>query len=93
MIPGDHLGSGFVAGRGTFVQKGSQEIYASIAGVVHMQDRVISVKPVRSYYRPDTGDVVVGRIVAVEQSRWLVDIGSYQHAILNLTAINLPGGV
>lgn len=35
-----------------------------------MQDRVIFVKPIRSYYRPDTGDVVVGRIVAVEQSRW-----------------------
>jgi exosome complex RNA-binding protein Rrp4 len=32
---------------------------------------------VRTHYRPDTGDVVVGRIVSVEQSRWLVDINSY----------------
>lgn len=31
-----------------------------------MQDRVIFVKPIRSYYRPDTGDVVVGRIISVE---------------------------
>jgi exosome complex component RRP4 len=61
--------------------------------VVHVQDRVIFVKPLRSHYRPDTGDVIVGRVVAVEQSRWSVDINSYQHALLNLTAINLPGGV
>lgn len=65
VVPGDHLGEGFVAGHGTFVGEDSQ-IYASIAGVVHMQDRVIFVKPIRTYYRPDTGDVVVGRIVAVE---------------------------
>ena len=58
-----------------------------------MQDRVVFVKPVRTYYRPDTGDIVIGRVVSVEQSRWLVDINSYQHAILNLTAINLPGGI
>lgn len=74
-MPGDHLGEGFVAGHGTFVQE--EQIYASIPGVVHMQDRVIFVKPIRSHYRPDTGDVVVGRIVSVEQSRWTVDINSY----------------
>lgn len=58
-----------------------------------MQDRVICVKPIRSFYRPDVGDIVVGRIVSVDHGRWLVDINSYQHAVLNLTAINLPGGV
>ena len=37
--------------------------------------------------------MVVGKIVQVDQKRWLVDIGSYQHAFLKLTSINLPGGV
>ena len=64
-----------------------------MAGVVHLIDKVICVKPVRSHYRPDIGDVVVGRIVSVDSSRWQVDINSYQHAVLNLSAINLPGGV
>jgi exosome complex component RRP4 len=76
-VPGDYIGEGYVAGHGTFVQPDNQQIFASIAGVVHKQDRVIFVKPVRTHYRPDTGDVVVGRIVSVEQSRWLVDINSY----------------
>lgn len=68
-------------------------IYASMAGVVHYIDRVICVRPVRSHYIPDIGDVVVGRIVSVDSQRWQVDINSYQHAVLNLTAINLPGNV
>jgi exosome complex component RRP4 len=35
---------------------------------------------------------VVGRIVSVQNKNWTVDINSYQHAVLNLTNINLPGG-
>ena len=66
VVPGDYLGTGFVSGHGTFVQTDTQEIYASMAGVVHHIDKVICVKPVRSHYRPDIGDVVVGRIVSVD---------------------------
>ena len=66
VVPGDYLGSGFVAGHGTFVQADTQDIYASLAGVVHHIDKVICVKPVRSHYRPDIGDIIVGRIVSVD---------------------------
>jgi len=64
-----------------------------MAGVIHQIDKVICVKPLRTGYRPDIGDVVVGRIVQVDQKRWMVDVNSYQHAVLNLTSINLPGGI
>ena len=77
VVPGDFLGQGLVAGHGTFVQPDTHDIYASMAGVVHHIDKVICVKPVRSHYRPDIGDVIVGRIVSVDQSRWLVDVNSY----------------
>ena len=94
VVPGDFIGEGYVAGTGTYVDSDNpQIIYASMAGVVHLIDRVICVKPVRSFYRPDIGDVIVGRVVSVDSSRWQVDINSYQHAILNLSAINLPGGI
>ena len=66
VVPGDYLGEGFVAGHGTFTDEGSGEIYASMAGVVHNIDKVICVRPVRSGYRPDIGDVVVGRVVSVD---------------------------
>ena len=94
VVPGDFIGEGYVAGNGTYVPEDEPGIiYASMAGVVHLIDRVICVRPTKSHYRPDIGDVVVGRVVSVDQSRWQIDVNSYQHAILNLSAINLPGGV
>ncbi|TIC91843.1 Exosome complex component rrp4 [Colletotrichum higginsianum] len=39
------------------------------------------------------GDLVVGRIVEVQAKRWRVDVGSSQLAILQISAINLPGGI
>eukprot|EP00343_Euplotes_focardii_P006176 CAMPEP_0205807310 /NCGR_PEP_ID=MMETSP0205-20121125/11035_1 /ASSEMBLY_ACC=CAM_ASM_000278 /TAXON_ID=36767 /ORGANISM="Euplotes focardii, Strain TN1" /LENGTH=242 /DNA_ID=CAMNT_0053081403 /DNA_START=176 /DNA_END=901 /DNA_ORIENTATION=+ len=39
-----------------------------------------------------TGDIIVGRVMTVDYGRWKVDINSYQHANLLITAINLPGG-
>jgi exosome complex RNA-binding protein Rrp4 len=44
---------------------GTGKIYASVAGVVHKIDNWIGVKPLKQGYKPDVGDVVVGRIVAV----------------------------
>jgi exosome complex component RRP4 len=91
------------AGHGTFESRdnddddenpvgGGSKIYASVAGVVHYINKYVCVKPLRQAYKPDMGDVVVGRIVAVMGKSWNVDIGAYQHAVLNLTNINLPGG-
>ena len=71
VVPGDFIGQGFVAGQGTYVPADEPGmIYASMAGVVHFIDRVICVRPIKSHYRPDIGDVIVGRVVSVDQSRW-----------------------
>ncbi len=98
VVPGDFIseGAGLTAGHGTFEDKdeeqGTTHIFASVAGVVHFIDRYVCVKPLKQAYRPDIGDVVVGRVVQVQNKAWLVDINAYQHAILQLTNINLPGG-
>ena len=65
-MPGDFIGEGWVAGNGTYTEAGTKEIYASMAGVVHYIDKVVCVRPARTHYRPDIGDVVVGRIVSVD---------------------------
>jgi len=77
-----------MTGHGTYEQ--DNKIYASLAGVVHYMDKLVCVKPLKTSYKPDIGDVLVGRIVNVEGKKWNIDVNSYQHAILNLTAINLP---
>jgi len=76
VVPGDYIaeGAGLTAGHGTFEAKaeddeevGTGKIYASVAGVVHKIDNWIGVKPLKQGYKPDVGDVVVGRIVAVQK--------------------------
>jgi exosome complex component RRP4 len=93
VLPGDYIGEGFISGHGTFENQKDNKIYSNMAGVVHQIDQVVCVRPLRQGYRPDIGDVIVGKIVQTDQKRWMVDANSYQHAILNLTSINLPGGV
>lgn len=72
---------------------GSTEIVSSVAGVVQRTNKLISVQPLRARYTPEIGDLVVGRIVEVQAKRWRVDVGSSQLAILQISAINLPGGI
>jgi len=45
--------------------------------VVHRIDNVVRVKPLKSFYKPDIGDVVVGTVVQVQEKKWRVEIGSY----------------
>lgn len=43
-------------------------------------------------YQGEVGDVVVGRVVEVQQKRWKVDTNSRLNSVLLLASVNLPGG-
>eukprot|EP00035_Acanthoeca_spectabilis_P034300 m.28278 g.28278 ORF g.28278 m.28278 type:complete len:290 (-) comp6529_c0_seq1:900-1769(-) len=92
VTPGDVItaDAGYMRGHGTF-QLGD-ELIASVAGVVHQVNKLICVRPLRSRYVPEIGDVVVGRITEVGQRRWKVDIHTRLDAVLMLSSVNLPGG-
>ena len=81
----------FMRGHGTFVADG--RLIASVAGRVERVNKLISVKPVKSRFDGEVGDVVVGRIIECGSRKWKVDIQGRSHAILHLAAINLPGGI
>lgn len=51
------------------------------------------MRPLRARYTPEIGDLVVGRVVEVQAKRWRVDVAASQLAILQISAINLPGGI
>jgi exosome complex component RRP4 len=67
-------------------------LYASVAGIVERVNQLISVKPLKSRYYGEIGDVVVGRITEVQQKRWKVDTNSRLDSVLLLSSVNLPGG-
>ena len=67
-------------------------LIATLAGVVERVNKLVSVRPLRSRYNGEVGDVVVCRISDVGQKRWKVDVNGRQEGVLMLSSINLPGG-
>nr|CAG4644941.1 EOG090X09DD [Leptodora kindtii] len=82
--------TGFMRGHGTYMQ--DDGLYASVAGVVERVNQLISVRPLKSRYYGEIGDVVVGRVTEVQQKRWKIDTNSRLDSVLLLSSVNLPGG-
>lgn len=97
VVPGQSITEeiGFLRGHGSYIEESSNgpHIVASVAGQIERVNKLISVKPIKSRYIGEVGDLVVGRIVAVESKRWKADIASYKDANLQLSSVNLPDGV
>jgi exosome complex component RRP4 len=92
VVPGSIISNrtDFMSGHGTFY--GNEDIVASVAGSVRQVNKLLTVQPFKSRYSPDVGDVIVGRVVEVQQKRWKVDINSISEGILALANVSLPGG-
>ena len=75
VVPGELLAiSSKRAGPGTFSEGG--KIYAAHLGIKSIRPDSISVVPLSGQYMPMRGDLVVGKIIGVGSSNWLVDINS-----------------
>lgn len=80
----------FSRGHGTYEDEGY--LKSSVAGVKEEVNKLISVRPLKSRYNGEIGDVVVGRITEVQQKRWKVETNSRLDSVLLLSSVNLPGG-
>ncbi|KAI4160219.1 MAG: hypothetical protein LQ342_005931 [Letrouitia transgressa] len=85
--------SQWMRGHGTTGNPSATAIIATVAGTLVRTNKLLSIRPLRARYTPEIGDLVVGRIVAVETKRWKVDLSAPLLAHLPLSAINLPGGI
>jgi len=78
-------------------KKSRERLVASVAGRVERVNKLVSVIPVSSsFYHGHVGDLIIGRIVSVANTRWRVCIGSGSSsrlAQLPLSGVHLPGGV
>ncbi|TKS84449.1 Exosome complex component RRP4 [Collichthys lucidus] len=92
VVPGDIITSdtGFMRGHGTYVDE--EKLTASVAGEVQRVDKLICVRPLKTRFNGEVGDVVVGRITEVQQKRWKVETNSRLDSVLLLSSVNLPGG-
>jgi exosome complex component RRP4 len=77
-------------GHGTYAE--DDVLKASVAGVMQKVNKLICIRPLKSRYVGEIGDVIVGRILEVQQKRWKVETNSRLDSVLQLSAVNLPGG-
>ncbi len=83
VVPGTLLAQGpFKNGRGTF--KEGNRLYSSVVGLVRLSNDTVSVVPLEGPYIPEVGDTVIGKIVDVKFSNWIVDIGAPYQAGLRV---------
>jgi len=85
VVPGDLLEEKGKAGPGTYSADG--KIYASVLGVKNTGPNGASVIPLGGRYVPGTGDTVIGVIIDIGPSNWLVDVNSPYPAPLHVNEV------
>ncbi|XP_022774877.1 exosome complex component RRP4 homolog isoform X2 [Durio zibethinus] len=81
----------FLKGHGTMDLNG--ELVATVCGVVERVNKLVYVRALRARYKPEVGDIVIGRVVEVAQKRWRLEINFSQDAVLMLSSMNMPDGI
>ena len=75
VVPGEVLDeTRMQAGSNTYERGG--KVYASVLGVKNVFQNTVNVIPLGGRYMPSTGDTVIGTIVDIGPSNWLVDINA-----------------
>ncbi|EXB39314.1 hypothetical protein L484_025009 [Morus notabilis] len=82
---------GVLKGHGTSELNG--EVVATVCGVVERVNKLVYVRALRARYKPEVGDIIVGRVVVVAPKRWRIEINYSQDAVLMLSSMNLPDGI
>jgi len=84
VIPGELIDSnGLKPGEGTYADSG--RVYAAQLGIVARRDGLVSVIPLGGRYIPRADDEVIGHVVDLGPSHWLLDINSPYPAPLHAT--------
>ncbi|KAL5215606.1 hypothetical protein ABZP36_007007 [Zizania latifolia] len=78
-------------GHGTSDQDG--EVVATLCGVVERVNKLVYVRTLRARYKPEVGDIIVGRVIEIAPKRWRLEINFSQDAVLMLSSMSLPDGI
>jgi exosome complex component RRP4 len=75
VIPGDLLSeSNRKAGYGTYVK--NDKVYSLFCGIENLKEDKVGVIPLAGAYVPSVNDVVIGIVIAVTPSNWIMNIAS-----------------
>ncbi len=81
--PGDLLAEGEDVKAGEYTYRIGSKIYSTILGLANVDNGNVSIIPLEGVAIPKEGDTVIGLIVGVGITNWIVDIRAPYKAILN----------
>jgi len=67
---------------GENVYKENDKFYSTVIGLAELRNNTIAVIPLRGLYIPSVGDLVIGKIIDVIPTAWILDIRAPWNAIL-----------
>jgi exosome complex component RRP4 len=86
VIPGDLLdASGLKAGSGAYAEEG--KVFAAQLGFKSVKSNFVNVIPLGGRYIPAAGDSVIGKVIDIGPSNWLIDINSPYPAPLHVNEV------
>lgn len=89
VIPGELIAKGdYIAGENAY--KEGENIFALKIGLVEISGKKISIIPLKGCYIPRVGDIVIGRVLEVGITGWLIDISSPYLALLPVSEVSAP---
>lgn len=89
VVPGDYLedGARFKPGVGTYKEHG--KIYASQLGLktINTKANFVNVIPLSGKYIPRYNDMIIGKVIGITPTNWLVDINSPYLSSLHINEV------
>lgn len=81
VVPGSLLAEGkYQAGINVYEENG--KFYSTVIGLAEQRSNTVLVIPLRGCYIPSVGDVVIGKVVDIITTAWMLDIRSPWQGVL-----------
>ena len=81
VVPGFLLAEGKYSA-GVNVYREGDKVYSSVVGLAELRNEAVSVIPLRGCYMPFVDDVIIGKVVEVISTAWMLDIRSPYQGVL-----------
>jgi exosome complex component RRP4 len=87
IVPGETIitGDEFLPGNGS--RREGKDIVASRYGLVDISERSVRVIPLSGVYVPRRGNTIIGQILDVNFSGWIVDLGAPSNGFITLSEV------
>jgi exosome complex component RRP4 len=85
VVPGDLIGEGEPEEYSPYIYVEGRKLFSTVLGIVEIKEGKPRIIPLHTTYVPQVNDPVIGIIVDVGHSYWIVDINSPYEAQLNVS--------